>query len=90
VYDDLSDAEHAGLQRALTVRPEAGVAVPGPDGLRKLRWRARGRGKRGGVRIICYWRSRDFEIWLPTIDAKSGETDIPRAVLAAVQREIGE
>jgi len=45
VYDYLSDAEYAALQWALALRPDAGALIPGSGGLRKLRWRAEGRGK---------------------------------------------
>jgi len=33
-------------------RPEAGDVIPGSGGVRKLRWAAKGKGKRGGARII--------------------------------------
>ncbi len=48
-----------------------GVVIPGSGGVRKLRWCAEGRGKRGGVRVIYYWRTRQGEIWLLTIYAKN-------------------
>ena len=32
--------------------PDAGVVIPGAAGARKLRWAAKGKGKRGGARII--------------------------------------
>jgi hypothetical protein len=35
-----------------TVRPDAGDVIPGLGGLRKIRWGAKGKGKRGGARII--------------------------------------
>ena len=50
----LSDEEYRQLQLALLIRPEQGVLIRGSGGLRKLRWGARGRGKRGGVRVIYY------------------------------------
>jgi len=34
--------------------PDAGEVVPGSGGVRKIRWSARGKGKRGGVRVIYY------------------------------------
>jgi hypothetical protein len=36
----------------LIVHPDAGDAIPGAGGARKLRWAAKGKGKRGGARII--------------------------------------
>ena len=32
--------------------PDAGDVIPGAGGARKLRWAAKGKGKRGGARII--------------------------------------
>ena len=50
------DDEYAELQAQLNKNPEAGVVVPGSGGVRKLRWAAEGRGKRGGLRIIYFVR----------------------------------
>jgi len=43
------------FQAHLVNRPDVGKIVPGSGGLRKLRWSAGGRGKRGGIRVIYYW-----------------------------------
>ena len=48
----LSDEEYAKLQQVLIKTPDAGDVIPGSGGIRKLRWKGSGRGKRGGVRII--------------------------------------
>ena len=50
----LTDDEYHDLQVVLAENPKAGDVIPGAGGLRKLRWRAAGRGKRGGLRIIYY------------------------------------
>ena len=42
----------AALQLRLMINPEEGKVIPGSKGLRKLRIRAIGRGKRGGARVI--------------------------------------
>jgi hypothetical protein len=34
------------------IDPDAGDVVPESGGVRKLRWAAKGKGKRGGARII--------------------------------------
>ena len=62
IYDYLSDEEYAALQWTLAVRPEQGKIIPGSGGLRKMRWAAKGRGKRGGTRIIYYWQQANGEI----------------------------
>jgi mRNA-degrading endonuclease RelE of RelBE toxin-antitoxin system len=40
------------------LNPEAGDTIPGTGGLRKVRFadERRGKGKRGGLRVIYYWR----------------------------------
>ncbi len=52
----LSDDDYRDLQEALARRPDRGALVVGTGGARKVRWRAEGRGKRGGVRVIYYFR----------------------------------
>lgn len=55
----MSDDEYKLLQESLINRPDAGVAIQGTGGLRKLRWKLDRRGKSGDVRIIYYWISAD-------------------------------
>lgn len=72
----LSDDEYAALQQALADNPDAGDVIRGSGGVRKLRQGLAGRGKRGGIRVIDYLRSRQGEIWMLTLYAKN-----PRALL---------
>jgi len=52
--DYLGDDDYRALQLHLARNPEAGDVIPGTGGFRKLRWadRRRGKGKRGGLRVI--------------------------------------
>lgn len=88
LYTYLSENEYLGLQSYLLVRPEAGDIVPGSGGVRKVRWAAKGRGKRGGVRIIYYWKQSDGEIWLLTLYAKNEASTIPPHILRQIAEEI--
>ena len=83
----LADEEYSRLQVALRRNPKLGVLIPGSGGLRKLRWRREGTGKRGGVRII-YAVRRTHEIWLLTIYSKSDVADIRAPLLRAIKREM--
>lgn len=85
IYDYLGEEEYAALQWTLAVRPEQGKIIPGSGGLRKMRWAAKGRGKRGGTRIIYYWRQADGEIWMLTIYAKNEEENIPAHILKKIK-----
>jgi hypothetical protein len=48
----LTDEDLAALQLRLMINPEEGKVIPGKRGLRKLRIRVAGRGKRGGARVL--------------------------------------
>ena len=49
-----SDDQFAAFQESLLANPERGDVMPGCGGLRKTRWRdtRRGKGARGGLRVI--------------------------------------
>jgi hypothetical protein len=90
VQSHLNDEEYAALQWLLLERPDAGEIVPGSGGVRKIRWGLRGKGKRGGIRVIYYWKTADDEIWLLTLYAKNVQENIPVHVLKQIAQEIDD
>lgn len=90
VYGYLTDEEYLGLQNFLVGHPDAGPVVPGSGGVRKLRWAVAGRGKRGGVRVIYYWKRLDDEIWMLTMYGKSETSTIPAHILRKIAKEIDD
>ncbi|CAA6604209.1 Toxin HigB-2 (modular protein) [Rhodospirillaceae bacterium LM-1] len=66
------------LRTLLTTRPEAGVVIPGTGGIRKLRFgvEAKGKGKRGGARVIYYFHSPVMPLALLAIYAKNEKIDL--------------
>jgi len=86
----LSDDEYARLQGHLNQHPETGALVPGSGGVRKMRWGASGRGKRGGVRVIYYLRKTRTEIWMLTIYGKNVLENIPAHLLKRMKEEIDD
>ena len=84
----LPDDELSRLQRHLNENPEAGDIIRESGGVRKLRWGAAGRGKRGGLRIIYYLRSKQGEIWLLTLYAKNVAESISGQTLKKIKEEI--
>jgi mRNA-degrading endonuclease RelE of RelBE toxin-antitoxin system len=89
LFDEIfSDDDLAELQDFLRTNPEAGDIVPGSGGVRKMRWAMPGRGKRGGLRIIYYLRSKQGQIWLLTLYPKSETDNIPGRVLRQIKDEI--
>jgi hypothetical protein len=53
-----------------------------------MRWGVAGRGKRGGVRVIYFLRTRHGQIWLLTLYAKNVAETIPAKVLEQIKDEI--
>ena len=72
----LSDDEYRELQATLVERPKAGPVIPGSGGIRKLRWSASGRGKRGGARVIYYWATEQDHLLMLLIYAKNESEDL--------------
>jgi len=58
------DDELQELQLTLLESPDKGDVIPKGKGLRKIRWSAGGKGKRGGARVIYYWINADNVIYL--------------------------
>ena len=69
------------LQQFLMLNPDAGDVIPGAGGLRKLRFpdERRGKGKRGGLRVIYYWWDTESEFWLFTVYDKNEMSDLSKA-----------
>ena len=67
--DYLDDDGFGKLQAFLLKNPEAGDVIEGTGGLRKLRHGdpRRGKGKRGGLRVIYYWWDGGRQFWLFTL-----------------------
>lgn len=57
--------------------PLAGDVIPGSGGVRKVRWQACGRGKRGGVRVVYVNQLADGEVVLLAVYAKNDRADLP-------------
>ena len=88
--DYLDDEGFRKLQQALAGNPEEGDLVPGAGGIRKLRWKdsRRGKGKRGGLRIVYYCFLSDEEIWLLTLYGKDEASDLSKDEKVQLKRAL--
>lgn len=74
------------VQIYLMEQPDAGDIIPGSGGCRKLRWAAKGHGKRGGARVIYYWITDDHRILLLDIYAKNEAGNLTATQLQELKR----
>jgi len=76
VYELLTDDEYAALQNTLIEHPDAGDIIQGTGGMRKIRVGTGNKGKSGWARVIYYWMTADYKIYLMAIYAKKQQTDL--------------
>jgi hypothetical protein len=93
IAEALDDDSYRELQTVLIRNPEAGDLIPRTRGLRKIRCRARGRGKRGGLRVIYYLVTRN-EIYMLYSYAKNRQEDLTaeqlRKLRTLVEQQLSE
>ena len=86
-----TDEDLRALQNFLLLSPDSGDLIRGGSGLRKIRWSAQGRGKRGGARVIYYWQVPMHRIYLIYGYVKSERENLTpqqTAALAELMKEI--
>jgi len=86
VTAELPPEDYRELQLALIARPGLGPVIPGSGGLRKVRWRLQGRGKRGGARVIYYWHLPEDRIFLLFLYPKNVRSDLTPRELRVLRR----
>jgi hypothetical protein len=74
----LDDAGFLELQKELLRNPTRGDVIEGTGGLRKMRFRdrCRGKGKRGGLRVVYYYWIAEREFWLFDLYDKDEALDL--------------
>ena len=82
--------EHDAFVDFVARNPEAGDVIPETGGVRKLRWRRPGTGKRGGVRVVYFYYDPDNPIYLLMVYAKAGQGDMTPDEKKAVRKLTAE
>lgn len=86
----LSDNEYAALQWFVAHKPDSGDVIQGTGGARKLRWRKKGQGKRGGLRVIYFHHVKQNTLWMLALYEKTGQEDLSTADKKIVKQLIEE
>ena len=90
IKEHLQDDEYRALQSALLLRPEQGALIKNSGGLRKIRWGAKGTGKRGGNRIIYYWDPEVATFYMLFVYPKTMQADLTPQQLRTLRRIVRE
>lgn len=69
----ITEEELDEIRTYLAQHPDTGDEMPGTRGARKLRFAARGRGKRGGYRVVTFYSGQDIPVFLLDIYATPRE-----------------
>ena len=86
----LDDDSYRLLQHTLMLRPDIGKLIQRSGGLRKVRWKIKGRGKSGGVRIIYYWAVSEDTILMLLIYGKNEQANLTPAQLGYLRKIVEE
>ncbi|MCF4998877.1 toxin [Pseudomonas syringae] len=90
----LTDDDYRKLQAYMQLNPLAGDVMPRTGGFRKLRWAdaRRGKGRRGGLRVIYYWLMNDGQFWMFAIYDKDELENLTaeqeKALKTAIEKEL--
>jgi hypothetical protein len=83
-----TEDERGDFAGFLAADPEVGVVIKDSGGIRKVRWKRKGTGKSGGVRVIYFVKNEAEEIVLLTLYAKSETDNIKGAELKEIRRAL--
>jgi hypothetical protein len=75
----LSDEARAAIVTSVSRHPLSGDPMPGTGGARKRRIAGRGKGKRGGYRVITYYGGEDVPVFLLLLLSKGERADLSQA-----------
>ena len=90
IADVLDEEEYRRLQLALLFRPEQGALIPRSGGLRKIRWKRTGGGRRGGLRVIYYLEPTAELVYMLFGYPKSTQDDLTSSQLRILRQLVRE
>ena len=84
----LSDDEYRKLQNEIIQTPAIGKIISGSGGIRKVRWKLQGRGKRGGARVLYYWANNENQIFMLFAYPKNEIENITKEQLSILKKAV--
>jgi hypothetical protein len=84
----LTEDETFEIVKTVSENPTIGDLIPGTGGARKWRVPMKGKGKRGGGRVISYFASEDMPVWLLDIFSKGEKIDLTARERAMLKQDL--
>lgn len=92
----LADARDAGLSQDerdeivsyVSAHPDAGTAIRGTGGARKVRFAGKGKGKSGGYRVVTFYSGVDIPVFLLALLSKGERGDLTRRERNELKKEL--
>ena len=81
IQELMHDEAYSEFQNTLALKPDTGDLIPGGGGLRKIRWKSHGKGKRGGIWVIYYFLHSDNQLWMIYAYDKSRQENLSKSQL---------
>lgn len=92
--EGLTDEERSEIVQTVAEDPEAGDVIKNSGGARKLRIAGKGKGKRGGYRVITFYCGDDIPVFLLDVYSKGSQANLSKAernelrkILTAIPKE---
>jgi hypothetical protein len=79
IASGVSEQERLEISNYVSANPTAGEIMKGTGGARKIRFAGRGKGKRGGYRVITYYADEDVPVFLLDLFAKGDAVNLTKA-----------
>lgn len=90
IQEVMADDEYRALQEVLVDNPKLGDVIRGSGGLRKVRWKVPGKGKRGGLRVIYYYFEQDEQLYMIFAYKKNEQSDLTVTQIKMLKKVIEE
>jgi mRNA-degrading endonuclease RelE of RelBE toxin-antitoxin system len=86
----LDNDEYREFQNYLAADPTKGKVIRGTSSLRKIKWKSKTKGKRGGIRVIYYFVDLKSNILMLFAYTKSEQEDLTPAQIKILNKIIAE
>lgn len=85
---NLSEEDIDNIKLFVANNPSAGNVMQGTGGARKVRIPGRGKGKRGGYRVVTFFTGSDIPVFLLDVYSKSSRENLTVAEKHAIKTSI--